>query len=614
MGTMSSLWAIIYLGAAFWTGQTIVKILPFSFGKGERYFIATALGLIVAAEATRFVLYLTHSLTPLAIAGGIGMAALVSWVLSQKWMHKKEEKGDITKEPIFWIVLILIGGYILLILWTKVLHSGPQGALMIGPPMLYGDTPVHVAYTTKLAYGSFPPDNPLFAGTPLVYPYMTHLVYAIFLKLGLCLRFAMFVPQAVWVIAFLTLCIKLMRTFCQWRGTLVASMVLFLGSGLGFVSFFNEWRQGASLVDFMARVGDLTHNGTYGMHLANMLTGVILPGRTIVPGMVIGLLIILLLREKYKNAHFTYNSRFLILIGFLLGILPLWHTHTFIFFAVAVPVWFISQYNNSFQKKLWQLGLVTLTAFLIALPALVPIWERAGSAEFMYIISGWMRKGENVISFWWRNSFLLIPMSLGGWLIQKKYERLFFLPSMGLFVVANLISFQPLDWDNIKLIAWVMLFWSILIGVLYERILKAPYLMRVVAFMTLLIGCISGFLSIQIPLKMDYQLYSKEDQELASWVKIETKPEDIFLTEPTHNHPVSNLGGRSLYMGYTGTLWTYGIDYGIREEAVNKVFSGQLSALDLVPPVSYVVTSGDRKYQGTPVYQNEVYRVFKVQP
>jgi hypothetical protein len=48
-----------------------------------------------------------------------------------------------------------------------------------------------------------------------------------------------------------------------------------------------------------------------------------------------------------------------------------------------------------------------------------------------------------------------------------------------------------------------------------------------------------------------------------------------------HNHAFM-LTGRRSFMGYSGTLWTHGIAYVDREEALKKIFRGAPEALDLV--------------------------------
>jgi hypothetical protein len=230
-------------------------------------------------------------------------------------------------------------------------------------------------------------------------------------------------------------------------------------------------------------------------------------------------------------------------------------------------------------------------------------------------MSGWMRKDDNWISFWWRNSLFLIPFSLFGWGITK--NKRIFVPAYLAFIIANFISFQPLDWDNFKLFAWVAIFWSILVAQFYNWISKKIPFGYIMVAVLLILSSLSGLESLRIPFLSEYILYDIEDQSLAQWINVNTNPQDVFLTEPAFNHPIAGLSGRSIYMGYPGTLWTYGLPYWEREGNVKQVFAGNWeSAQKLQPKISYIVIS---KYQNitssvpfTLVYQNNKYQIYKL--
>jgi len=57
------------------------------------------------------------------------------------------------------------------------------------------------------------------------------------------------------------------------------------------------------------------------------------------------------------------------------------------------------------------------------------------------------------------------------------------------------------------------------------------------------------------------QMYSKEDLELANWVKENTSPRSVWLTGNFHNHWLFNLTGRQPLATYSGWLWTHGYNY-----------------------------------------------------
>src|SRR5579859_3290409 len=62
---------------------------------------------------------------------------------------------------------------------THILRSDGSGNLMTGEST-YGDLPFHLANISQMAYGGiFPPDNPLYAGHKLAYPYLINILSAV---------------------------------------------------------------------------------------------------------------------------------------------------------------------------------------------------------------------------------------------------------------------------------------------------------------------------------------------------------------------------------------------------------------------------------------------------
>lgn len=53
-----------------------------------------------------------------------------------------------------------------------------------------------------------------------------------------------------------------------------------------------------------------------------------------------------------------------------------------------------------------------------------------------------------------------------------------------------------------------------------------------------------------------------------------TAPDAVFLTSDRFNDPVTALSGRSVVAGYTGWLWSFGIDYRQRQEDVAAAYMG----------------------------------------
>nr|MDP9211871.1 hypothetical protein [bacterium] len=48
----------------------------------------------------------------------------------------------------------------------------------------------------------------------------------------------------------------------------------------------------------------------------------------------------------------------------------------------------------------------------------------------------------------------------------------------------------------------------------------------------------------------------------------------VWLTGQQVNNPVASLAGRRLVLGYTGWLWSYGLDFAQRESDVRRMYEG----------------------------------------
>ena len=599
-----------------------------------------------------------------------------------------------------WLILITIGSVVTFIFWTKVLTPTEFG-LTTGGEGLYGDTALHLSYAMSLVTQGLPPQNPLFASIQLRYPFLVNLFSASLVKLGMNLRFSFILPQLIYFLAFVALFYYLAKKVgatqlrhsgnsasggrvqnlffrfdseqARMTGNLTAFfalLIFFLGWGLGFTKYLQDVKQSSSWL-----VNREYTNNLPGYNLHNVLTGLIFPERSFLPGLVIGLLIAVLAIQPFNHPTIKsnetksryakqsrifpqfaiHNSKFLILIGFLLGILPLWHTHTFIFFGLAVGIWTILpslQLTHPdpllrregilipplFKRRLGGVIFIYTIALLLALPALLWFRGQVTQAAFIHLTSGWIA-GEHFLAFWWRNTGLLIPLALIGFLLLPKNKRIIFVPAFAMFIIANLVIFQPWDWDNIKLFSWVFLFLSIPAGHCLSVILGSPAqrddsriqipdasargglarMTRGLFVLVLLFSLTaSGILSLAYLANTEYTIYDKQDLELVAWVKTNTRPTDVFLVDPWPNHPVPGLTGRSVYLGYPGHLWVHGIDYGKRETLVKQVLEGNVSLIKSTDvAVNYLVApSSDRgKFTSSTlnlVYANQKFVVYKI--
>src|SRR3989344_4355583 len=535
------------------------------------------------------------------------------------------------------IILIIIGVISGYIFFFKVLAPAPSG-LLTGGGGLYADTAMHAAFTTSLVEQGLPPHNPLFAGKLLVHPFLVNFFSARLIKLGMNLRFAFILPQLVYLVSFITLFYVIGKKLISNGAVFFALLIFFFGWGLGWTQYVT---QGIQTGDW--KIAKEYTNNLPGYQMHNVLTGIIYPARSLLPGLLIGLLILYLLFEMSSTK--SVNKYQIVTIAITLATLPLWHTHTFLFMFVAVGVWLLFDpalagenfsISNFFKvTSLRQLAdrRVKMIAVIFSLTALlfIPIFlyfkQQVSTASFFKLIPGWTKDGQaNLLLFWLRNTGLVIPLAaFGFWKLQRNI-RIWFVPSILMFVIANLVQFQPWDCDNIKLFSWVFLFFALLAGYGLTKLTsgiysssvveKFPVIFRKIVLIIFAVPILfsltaSGFLSIALNLAQEYTIYDKNGIAVAEWIKEHTAPSDVFLIDPWPNHPVSGLSGRSVYIGYPGQLWVHGLDYYKREQQVKDILAGKTEVLAQTEvPINYIVTTSTLKVklmktpQLTVVYEN----------
>jgi len=97
------------------------------------------------------------------------------------------------------------------------------------------------------------------------------------------------------------------------------------------------------------------------------------------------------------------------------------------------------------------------------------------------------------------------------------------------------------------------------------------------------------------------------------------------LTGGGHLNPVAMLGGRRILKGFSGWLWSYGLDYWQREADVKKMYEEEEMIEKLLKNygVDYVLIGPDEKgefevidefyiNQYELVYNQEGYQIYKV--
>ncbi|HJQ97804.1 MAG TPA: hypothetical protein VJ826_05775, partial [Candidatus Polarisedimenticolaceae bacterium] len=291
-------------------------------------------------------------------------------------------------------------------------------------------------------------------------------------------------------------------------------------------------------------------------------------------------------------------KRSFVAAGAVAALLPYAHLGTFLTLALLTPILFLA-----FPSARW-LGFFGTWVLLGAPQILLQQAGSAGAASAIRWHPGWVAPPDPWIFFWLKNLGAFAPLLFVALFVRSGLpdaSRRLLLAFQPLFLVANLVVFQPWDWDNTKILMWWYLASCFLVAALLARLwdVGPPAAMRPAIATVVLTMTMSGVLENvdQARGNQRHLLLTTEELDVARLVREITPPHAIFAVGLQHNHPVPVLSGRRVLMGYGGWLWSQGIDTKAREADVRSIYALGPDAAALIERhhVSYVVVGPDER-------------------
>ena len=485
----------------------------------------------------------------------------------------------------------------------------------------WSDWSFHASAATTFAYGqNLPPQNPLFAGTPFRYPFAPDFASALLIAGGWSIPAALIWPSwAMSVLALSGLILWARRLTDGIGAGVIAVTLALLGGGLGFWLFFGDVAR-LGLIKALTHIPQTYDRPQVGAHdpLANIqwynpILSYYLPQRSFVFGAAIVMAVVLLLTPPLQRTPFfdwgptltairkswhTWALRSeavaFIVAGGLAGLLPLFHVHSLVVIGLVTGCWAIL-----FPRPAW-IGFFAVMLVLAVPRLLMAVPGDPGAPpehQYPRWLIGWMSGTDFPPWFWIKNTGLFWPLlllALLSPLALNRRARLLIAPFSLVFLAANLIKFQPWDWDNSKLLVFWYLASAVAVGAMLIRTWRATVLGAigaVIIWVTLVAAGALSLLQFLPPQGPAYVWFSAEDIQLAAQVRQATPAKAIFVTGEQPNNPIADLAGRSVLMSYPGWLWSQGINYSKREDDLRNIYRGGAPALQLLRHyhVDYVV-------------------------
>ena len=488
-------------------------------------------------------------------------------------------------------VLLLFAPVLWALFSTHTFAEGPGGVYSGGSA--WYDLSFHAALASSFAYGeNFPPAYTPLAGEALRYPFVPDFHAAALMAAGLSMRAAFLwtaVPLALALVGiFYGLALRLAGGV---RAAVLATCLFLLNGGLGFLNLYEDWRRsGLAFLDFWnALPFNYANDWPRGIHWTNLVTDTLLPQRAALYGLPAGLIVLTLFAVVWKDraeppaaADSTVPIaayRLLSAAGVLAGVLPLFHTHSYVAVGFVSVVLFLLRPR---REWLW----FWVPALALAAPQLFELSRRAGVGEIVRWQPGWM--GSDAPSFagyMVRNFGVPLLLAVPAWLAAPRAWKSFYVAAVLLLAFALTVVVSPNVFDNGKLTYYWHAVNSALVArwlVSLARARRLRALRSTLALLLVLLSLATGVAALRAESRAGALLFSQADLDAARFVREATAPRALFLTAPAFNHPALALAGRSVVRGPTDWLWAHGYEFRAREADVRRIYAGAADALELL--------------------------------
>ena len=312
-------------------------------------------------------------------------------------------------------------------------------------------------------------EDPIFPGTKLSYPFLPDLLSAWLVRCGLRVPASLIVPALLAILASVIALYLFARRITGPVGAMAAPFLLFFnGSIVGCYYFWRDSRISHSLGStFLGPGADYSHLPERNIHFSNFVSEYILPQRAAEFGLFLGLLAVQFLWIYWD----TRKRNYLVYASLMLSCMPCVHFHSFLALLIVAAFLFCIQFlaDPGYWSAIRDWLFFAVPLVILALPQVRWI-SPVDAGHFLRVQWGWMSGNEPLWLFWLKNmSPHWLVFVLAFWMAKPKLKT-FYLAFVGLFVVGNILVFQPNDWDNIKLFVWWFLPGCVLAGFFLEQL------------------------------------------------------------------------------------------------------------------------------------------------
>lgn len=512
------------------------------------------------------------------------------------------------------------GGFLWYV-WPRLFYATSEG-IFAGERAIWGDWAGHLGGSAVFAFRPVTlwfQNHPLFYGQAFNYPFASSMISGLLMRWGVDRVLAMVVPSLITSLVLLGVLYYFYKNILKSRRQAYLAITLFfMSGGLGFLYYVSDAFHAGTLDAWLFPMKEYTFLEDRGIHFRNIFPAELFPQRSFLLGLTVALLLLLVLTKWLSDPSDRVFPLKFFLLGFPAGLLMIVHTHTYMAMVLICLCLAVSGGAASMKRMLpFALG-----AALVSLWLYLSLHGQSRPSRWFGLEWGWMSNNQRsgilaFLKFWLMNWSLILPLALWGTIWMHDYRHPLVMAGWLLFVLCNIIRFQPWNWDNTKLLTWSYLLLVIPVVRVLSALWKKPY-----RFLRLGVVLMAGILVFSGGLELmrlfqtgrtTHKMWEPSKIDMAVKLQKILHPDETVLTDDDHLNWVACLAGGQILMGFRGWLWSYGIDYHERENEIRAMYSGMPEAESLFEKyhVRYAVLSPSARehFGGNDLYFLSKYRM-----
>lgn len=270
------------------------------------------------------------------------------------------------------------------------------------------------------------------------------------------------------------------------------------------------------------------------------------------------------------------NGKSFVFCGLLLGCLPYWNAPVFTAAAAVLAFLFVL---FPYRRQMMALGLV---AGVVAAPQILALragHTRSGSSLIHWGYTLGAVPVTQVLKYiWWTFGLKWILILIALLFFSWRNIR-FFIAIFSLFLLTFCLQFSDENLANHKFLNIWLVLANLLVAYGVWRLWRLKILgtripTRLLAIALIFPIFLGGAIDLMPLHNLSYIETNYTKDKLIDWIRAETKPDAVFLTDKFVNHPIL-LAGRKIFFGYTYFTWGAGYDLPRREPAYKLMFESK---------------------------------------